>query len=226
MNREIYNPLIFFLFVSSCSIYSSNKNHTEIAKQRPPVKCMENSPERRGEEGCTILANRPLLGSLTQAVYWHIDRFDSLEAARKEAGPDAVAAEAHGSFWLMTVEAQNQEHHGGRHLAWIGPLVLPARNVYSMRVQSSLLSPGSTTPVHTHSGPEVIYIVDGEQCIETPEVSHRFGADQFYIIPSGGIHRGRVIGSSARKALALILYDADHPASNDLVNPPPLAQCK
>ena len=23
------------------------------AEERPPVKCMENSPERRGEEGCT-----------------------------------------------------------------------------------------------------------------------------------------------------------------------------
>ncbi len=43
------------------------------AGQRPPVKCTENSPERRGEEGCTVMANRPLLGSLTKTVYWHIE---------------------------------------------------------------------------------------------------------------------------------------------------------
>ena len=59
--------------------------------QRPPVKCAEDSPERRGEEGCTILTSRPLVGSLAKPAYWHIDRFDSLEAAKKAAGPDGVA---------------------------------------------------------------------------------------------------------------------------------------
>ena len=53
------------------------------AGERPPVKCTEDSPERRGQEGCTVLANRPLAGSLTTPVYWHLDRFDSLEAAKK-----------------------------------------------------------------------------------------------------------------------------------------------
>src|SRR5919197_749766 len=48
--------------------------------ERPPVKCTEDSPERRGQEGCTILANRPLVGSLAKPVYWHLDRFDLLEA--------------------------------------------------------------------------------------------------------------------------------------------------
>jgi hypothetical protein len=30
-------------------------------------------------------------------MHWHILRFDSLEAAKAAAGPDGVAAEAHGS---------------------------------------------------------------------------------------------------------------------------------
>jgi hypothetical protein len=54
------------------------------AGQRPPVKCTEDSPERRGEEGCTVLANRALVGRLPKSVYWHIDRFDSLETRRKQ----------------------------------------------------------------------------------------------------------------------------------------------
>jgi len=196
------------------------------AGQRPPVKCSEDSPERRGEEGCTILTSRPLLGSVTKPVYWHIDRFDSLEAAKKATGPDGVAAEAHGSVWLMTVEAQTEEHHGGRHVARIGPLALPAADRYTMRVQSSLLLPGATTPVHTHSGPEVFYVVDGEQCLETPEAGHRLGAGQSHVLPAGVIHRGRVTGSGGRRALALIVHDAARPASHDLDNPPPLAPCK
>jgi quercetin dioxygenase-like cupin family protein len=196
------------------------------AGQRPAVKCIEDSPERRGEEGCTILASRPLLGSLGKPVHWHIDRFDSLEAAKAAAGPDGVAAEAHGSVWLMTVEAQTEGHHGGRHVAWIGPLEMTAADRYSMRVQSSLLRPGTTTPVHTHSGPEVFYVVDGEQCLETADVGHRLGTGQSYVLPADVIHRGRVTGSGSRRALALILHDTARPASHDLDFPPALVPCK
>jgi quercetin dioxygenase-like cupin family protein len=194
--------------------------------QRPPVKCAEDSPERRGEEGCTILASRPLVGSLTKPVYWHIDRFDSLEAAKKAAGPDSVAAEAHGSVWLMTVEVPTEGHHGGRHVSWIGPLPVPAGDRYTMRVQSSLLMSGTTTPAHTHSGLEVFHIVDGEQCIETPEAAYKVAAGQSHVLLSGVIHRGRVTGSRARRALALVLHDATRPGSHDLEDPPTLVPCK
>ncbi len=200
---------------------------TVVAAQgRAPVKCIEDSPERRGEEGCTILASRPLKRSLTKPVYWHIDRFNSLEAAKKAAGPDGVAAEAHGSVWLMTVEAKTKKRHGGRHVAWIGPLALPAAGRYTMRVQSSLLLPEATTPVHTHSGPEVFYVVAGEQCLETQEVGHRLVAGQSLVLPAGVIHRGRVTASGGRRALALVLHDAAQPASHNLDEPPALASCK
>ncbi len=148
------------------------------------MRCTENSPERRGEEGCSILVTRPLVASTTKPTYWHIDRFDSLEAAAKAAGPDGVPAEAHGSYWLMTVESRTEEHSGGRHVAWIGPLALPDAGGHTMRVQSSLLRPGTTTPVHTHSGPEVFYIVAGEQCLETPEVGQRLNAGQSHVLPA------------------------------------------
>ncbi len=194
--------------------------------ERPPVKCMENSPERRGEEGCSILAARPLVASTKKPTYWHIDRFDSLEAATKAAGPDSVPAEAHGSVWLMTVEHRTEEHRNGRHVAWIGPLLLPAAAGYTMRVQSSLLRPGTTTPVHIHSGPEVFFVVAGEQCLETPENGLHLNAGDSRILPAGVIHRGRVTGTGVRRVLALILHDAAHPASRDLRDPPSLVECK
>jgi quercetin dioxygenase-like cupin family protein len=196
------------------------------AQDRPPVKCTEDSPERRGQEGCTILASRPLHGSVSDPVYWHLDHFDSLPAAKQAAGPNGVAAEAHGSVWLMTVEAQTEDHHGGRHVAWIGPLELPAADRYTMRVQSSLLHLGTTTPVHTHSGPEVFYVVGGEQCLETPGASQRLVAGQSFVLPAGVTHRGRVTGTGVRRALALILHDAARPASHDLADAPALVACR
>ncbi len=226
--------LVCFLILSSCADNQMNKNF-QLSSNRPPeaapqnnpgVKCTENSPERRGEEGCTILANRPLLGSLEKPVYWHIDGFDSLEAAKKAAGPDGVAFEAHNAIWLSTIEPLTEDHHGGRHIAIIGPLPIPKADRYTMRVQSSLLKPGSTTPVHTHSGVEGIYVVDGEQCMETAEVGHRLTANQSLVIPAGAMHRGRVMGNSVRRAFGLIIYDPAQPASHDLTDLPPIASCQ
>lgn len=225
MKRRICHHLILLFLLCSCSTMRDSKD-AKIASRDSSVKCMENSPERRGEEGCTILTNRPLVGSPTKTMYWHIDRFDSLESAMKAAGPNSVATEAHGFFWLLTVETKAEDHHGGEHIHQIGPFELSPADRYMMRVQSSLLKPGSTTPIHTHSGPEVFYIVGGEQCIERSENSQRLGAGQTYIVPGNSVHRGRVLGSTARRALALILYDAAHPASRDLDNATPIVSCK
>jgi quercetin dioxygenase-like cupin family protein len=128
--------------------------------------------------------------------------------------------------WLLSVEAKTKKHHGGRHVSWIGPLLLSKANRYSMRVQSSLLSPGGTTPAHVHSGPEVVYVVDGEQCMETPKAGHRFGVGQSLVLPTGTIHRGRVTGSGVRRAFGLVLYDPGQPASRDLDESPRLVACK
>lgn len=225
MGLKILILLVFVLFISSCSTTRSNKDEKNVTV-RPSVKCMENSPERRGEEGCTILTNRPLAGTLAKTVYWHIDRFDSLETAMKVAGPNSVATEAHGSFWLLTVEMTAEDCRVGEHVARIGPLILPPVDRYFMRVLSSHLKPGSTTPIHTHSGPEVFYLVDGEQCLEMSDASQRLGVGQSFIVPGSTVHRGRVVGSKARKALALILYDAAYPASHDLDNATPIISCK
>ena len=192
--------------------------------QRPSVKCTENSPERRGEEGCTILASRSLRIDSSKPLYWHIDRFDSLQAAKEAAGPDGVAAEAHGSAWVLTVETQ-AEHHSQNHVVWIGPLTLPRADRYSIRVMSSLLKPGGTTPVHRHAGPEVFYVVSGEQCLETPDSSRRLTAGEFYVLPPDVIHRGRVAGATARRSLALSIYDAARGATHDLAKPPPMVPC-
>ena len=37
--------------------------------------CAADSPERRGEIGCTVFATKPL-PDLKEPVFWHIDRFD------------------------------------------------------------------------------------------------------------------------------------------------------
>ena len=101
-----------------------------------------------------------------------------------------VAAEAHASIWLMTVETQAETHHGGHHVAWIGPLEMPVADQYSLRVLSSMLEPGTATPAHTHADPEACYVVAGEQCLETPERSCSLGAGQSFVVHAG-VHPSR-----------------------------------
>jgi len=214
---------ILLLTFALCEISSA-----QVTQDRSAVKCAADSPERRGEEGCTILASRPLSGAIKGAIYWHIDRFNSLEDAKKAAGPNGVAAEAHRGVWLMTVEGKTQDHHGGRHVALIGPLNLPAAEGYTMRVVSSLLKQGASTPVHIHSGPEVWYIVVGEQCLETRKAAHLLKAGKFFILPTDQVHRGRVQSAEMRGALALVLHDSKRPASEDLTgsDAPLLIACR
>lgn len=218
-------PLVLSLFLCSCST-TRNNTETKTAAPRASVKCMENSPERRGEEGCTILATQLLVGPLPKEIYWHLDRFNSLDAATKAAGPNSVAAEAHGFYWLLTISGPDEINHNGEHIGRIGPLSpLPAER-YTMRVLSSLLKPGATTPIHVHPGPEAFYLIDGEQCIETPDKSYHLIAGKSFIVPAGQIHLGRVIGNKARRALALLLYDGAYPATRDLGDSTQLIQCK
>jgi quercetin dioxygenase-like cupin family protein len=190
------------------------------------VSCSVDSPERRGQEGCSILASRPLVASTKAPLFWHVDRFESLAAATKAAGPDGLAAEAHGSVWLMTVESRTDQHRGGQHVAAVGPLALPPAGSYTMRVHSTLLEPGATTPVHTHSGPEVFYIVSGEQCLEMKGEGWHLKTGETRTMPADVIHRGRVFGSTARRALGLVLHDAARPGSSNLNDPPPLVACR
>jgi len=216
--------LAFLLVTFGWATFAAAQN----AQDRSAIKCLEDSPERRGEEGCSILANRPLTVSPKREVFWHIDRFDTLADATKAAGPDSVAAEAHGGVWLMTVEGKTRNHRGGRHAVLIGPLVLPPAEGYTMNVRSTLLKQGASTPIHVHSGPEVFYVLVGEQCLETEKAGNRLTAGKFFILPTDMIHRGRVRSATLRGALTLVLHDNKRPASRDLAQSeaPTLSPCK
>src|SRR5258707_15792243 len=87
--------------------------------------CVENSPERRGEIGCSLVENKVLPATLKEPLFWHIDRFDSGERARAAVDPVSVALEAHGTWWLLTTESGIDDHHGGRHVAQVKLPSLP-----------------------------------------------------------------------------------------------------
>jgi quercetin dioxygenase-like cupin family protein len=188
--------------------------------------CVANSPERRGEIGCSLLEDKPLPPSLKEPLFWHIDRFDSGEKARGAVGPASVAFEAHGTWWLMTIEPGIDDHHGGQHVTQVALPALPPAPKYSMLVISAYIPPGLTSRVHRHSGVEAFYVVDGEQCLATAERAYKMQKGGTLVLPAGVTMQLVATGSAPRRALAVVVYDAAQTPTTRMENGPPLASCK
>ena len=199
---------------------------TASAQLEPP--CVENSPERRGEIGCSIVENKPLPETLKEPLFWHIDRFGSGESARAAVGPVSIALEAHGTWWLLTIESSIDDHHGGQHVTQVGLPPLPPAPKYSMLVISAYITAGLTSRVHHHSGVEAFYVVAGEQCLETPEHAYKMQKGGTLVIPAGVTMRLVATGSTPRRGLAVIVYDsAQAPTTRmEMENGPQLVSCK
>jgi quercetin dioxygenase-like cupin family protein len=192
----------------------------------PP--CSADSPERRGGLGCSIIKTQTLPADLRQPLFWHIDQFDSAAQATAAAGAAGVAFDAEEKHWLMTIESQTSDHHGGRHVAHVGPLMLPQADRYSMQVLSAAFSPGMYSLVHHHSGVEAWYMTQGEQCLETPTQALTVRAGETLAIPANVPMRLVATGSELRRALAVIVYDASRPPTMRMEEGagPPLVPCK
>lgn len=172
--------------------------------------CVENSPERHGEIGCSIVEIKTL-PVLKEPVYWHLDRADSGERAHAALGPATIAFQAHGSWWVMSVTSQKAGHHDGEHVAWVKLSPLPKAAKYSMLVISAYIPSGMTSRVHFHSGVEAFYTVDGQQCLETATKAYRMQKGDTLVIPTGTTMRLVAMGSTPRRAFGIIVYDASKP---------------
>jgi quercetin dioxygenase-like cupin family protein len=178
--------------------------------QEEPV-CVADSPERRGDIGCSIVETKPLPGIPKEPVFWHIDQFDSAESAKKDVGTSSIAFGAHGTWWLMSVGPESIDHHGGRHIAQVNLSPLPKAGAYSMLVISAYIPAGMTSRVHLHSGVEAFYTVDGEQCLETKERAFRMKRGDTLVVPTGVTMRLVATGTVPRRAFAVIVYDSSKP---------------
>jgi quercetin dioxygenase-like cupin family protein len=74
---------------------------------------------------------------------------------------------------------------------------------------------------------EAFYVVDGEQCLETPERAHTMRKGGTFVVPAGVTMRLVATGSTPRRALAVIVYDAAQPPTTRMeTGGPPLVSCK
>jgi quercetin dioxygenase-like cupin family protein len=76
-----------------------------------------------------------------------------------------------------------------------------------------MLPPGFAAPIHRHPGPEAVYSLAGEICIETPDgkIVERPGSET-HVIGGGSPMALVVTGGEHHRSLVLILHDASQPA--------------
>jgi len=110
----------------------------------------------------------------------------------------------------MSVGLKSKDHHGGRHIAQVKLSPLPRADAYSMPIISAYIPAGMTSRVHFHSGVEVFYTVDGEQCFETKEKAFLKKGDTL-VVSTGVTMRPVATGAKARCAFAVIVYDSSKP---------------
>ena len=216
------------LFVIALSAFAATALNGHGVERQLMSTCAEDSPERRGGLGCSIVESKLLPADLQEPLFWHIDRFDSLQRARAAVNAASVAFEAAGTAWLMTIEARPSDHHGGTHVAQVGPLPLPKAPRYSLAVQSAIFTPGMYSLAHHHSGVEAVYVLEGEACYETPARGFTLRKGETLVLPTGTTMRAVVTGSTRRHVLAVIVHDAAQPATMRMEEAaaPRLSSCK
>ena len=148
-------------------------------------------------------------------LYWRVENFAALEQAQAAAGPTALAVQAAGKVWLLTLGPKGGATPGATPVAEVGPLPQVVASQYLLRINEASGPPGAVTPVHTHPGSEAFYVLKGEQTIRgahgrmvvkpgQPEAGH--GADMVMQVSS--------TGATDLHSLVMFVVDANRPFSS------------
>ncbi len=183
--------------------------------------------QRTEEVGCWIITNKAL-GQLPRGpIFWHLDTYPTRAAAEAARGPRATVVEALGKVWLLTIEVAGWRPSGGAHVAEIGPLPISSATEYTAQYMEAIFTPGMTSLVHRHPGPEAWYTLVGETCLETSEgrIVGRAGGEPV-IVPGGVPMHLTATGTETRRALVLVLHDSKHPAGSPAPDWTPKGLCK
>jgi len=102
-------------------------------------------------------------GEISQAtVFWHVYSYPGRPEAEAVKGRRGTVIEGLGKTWLLAIaEAGWQPTAGAVRVAEIGPLHVKSGEKYTTQYMVAGFTPGMTTPVHRHPGPEAWYTLAG-----------------------------------------------------------------
>lgn len=189
-----------------------------------PGGCTAPASEHGNEAGCYLL-EEITIDNAPKHLYWHIVEFADLPTAETEARQHrwSKVVSAHDRIWLYVLGTQTERITGGKPSTVIGPMDVPPVSTVSVRFLTSTFPPAMRTRVHAHPGSEAFYVIEGEQCVETPTVRHRITAGHSYIVQSGTHVQAAARG---RKSLVALILRPDVPWSEPVTDWAPSQFCE
>lgn len=221
-------PLPLILVCAALLLLSSGKTDLAAAQTGPPetvggrwqhdhnaVPCPD-SPipgKRPANTDCAVLARRWFSSLPSGPVVLRVETFPTRELAEPVAGSTSVVVEAAGKIWLLTLGSKGERSAGGRFVAEVGPIPIPPAANYEMDVSDADLgSEINSLPLqHVHPGPEIWYVLTGEQCLELPDRTIRARAGGGMFAPADTPMKLNITGPSKRDALFLVVHDPNRP---------------
>lgn len=148
-------------------------------------------------------------------LYWRVETFPDLAAAKAAEGERSMAASAWGASWLITLAEKGGATPGGRRVGEVGPVPLPPAQRLLLRVNRAGGPPGAKTPVHTHPGSEAFLVLKGQLTQRTSHGLAQVGAGEVM----NGHEPGMVMqlestGREPLEQLVMFVVDADRPFSS------------
>jgi quercetin dioxygenase-like cupin family protein len=183
----------------------------EPALAQVPGACDTPASQRSGEIGCYLTASEDIGELPPGPMAWHLYNYPTRSAAEAGKGGRGIVVEAFGKIWLYTIAVQDWRPTGGERVAVIGPLPAKSGRRYTARYMEATFAPGMHTSTHRHSGLEAWYVLEGAQCLETPDgitVAHAGGTA---IVPEGPPMMLSSVGPQIRRSVLLVLHDASEP---------------
>lgn len=161
-------------------------------------------------------------------LYWRVETFRTLAEAQAAIGPDrwnpntvsydvamSLAAEVAGKVWLFTLGPKGGSTPGGTKVAEIGPVPSITAPEYLLRINYGSGPPGANTPVHTHPGSEVFYVVAGRLGQRTSDgVNHVEAGRAMNGHPADTPMEVFNSGTTELTALIMFVVDATRPFSS------------
>lgn len=156
--------------------------------------------------GCQLLVRSTVAAFPEGPLFWHLRRFQTLAEAERARTPQDLIATAGGQAWLFSFGGESHER-AGRLVARVGPLPLTRTGPFQIQLWYVVMPPGTSTGSHLHPGPEAWYVLEGEQCLDTPNGPIRARAGQGAVVAGNIPMRLFNPGTGTRRALFIVIHD-------------------
>ena len=177
--------------------------------------CLPDGLLRGATTGCQLLVRTQIDAIATAPLFWHLRGFPTHSAATTARQSGDMLAEAGGQVWLFSFGPRSDPLTRKTGVVSVGPLPLPDAASYQVEIYYVVMPAGMHTLVHTHPGPEAWYILEGEQCLETPLGATKARTGEGAMAPPGGTPmRLTNPGKIPRRALFIVIHPPQSPWSS------------